>query len=131
VPDLKDYYAPVEASVGDDPRPGVQKLTAAYKAKYNVVPATMYGYPIYSGLELWAKGVTEAGTTDAKAVVAKMNAFKDEPTTLGPRTETAKYHIQLKMPELIEEVQNGAFKVIDNWDLAEPIPDDVVFMKKK
>ena len=70
------------------------------------------------------------GTTDAKAVVAKMETFKDEPTTLGPRTYTAKWHIQTDLPMTITELTENAGKVSQNvvttWRISDQIPDNVL-----
>jgi branched-chain amino acid transport system substrate-binding protein len=129
-PGLKDFYAAIQASVGEDPRPEVRDLTAAYNAKFNAVPATMYGYPIYAGLQLWAKAVTQAGATDAAAVVAKMEQFKDEPTVLGPRSFSNALHVQMRIPMQIEEAANQKFKVVDEWTLEEPVPTIVFFGQK-
>ena len=131
VPNLSDFYIAVQAAVATDPRPEVEALTAAFKAKYGAVPASQYAYPIYAFLQLWAKAVTEAGTTDPKAVVAKLETFRNEPTVLGPRSFSAKLHIQDQMPMMIAEVDDGADKIIDNWTLATPVPNDVLYRLKR
>ncbi len=131
VPGLADFYIAVQAAVATDPRPEVQELTKAFKAKYGTVPASQYAYPIYAFLQLWAKAVTLAGTTDPKAVAAKLETMKEEPTVLGPRSFTAKLHIQDEMPLMIAEVSDGADKVIDNWHLSGPVPNDVLYRLKK
>ena len=82
-------------------------------------------------MQLWAKAVTEAGTTDPKAVVAKMETFSDVPTVLGPRSFSKSYHIQTKIPMMIEEVADGKDKVIDSQPLSDAIPDDVLYRLKK
>jgi len=80
---------------------------------------------------LWAKAVTMAGSTDPKAVVAKLETFKNEPTVLGPRSFGNKLHIQVQIPLMIEDVVNGADKVVDKQDVSEPIPDAVLYRLKK
>ena len=64
MPGLKDFYLPVQALTVNDPRPAVNEITAAFTKKYGKPPTTQYAYPIYAFLELWAKAVTETGTTD-------------------------------------------------------------------
>jgi branched-chain amino acid transport system substrate-binding protein len=130
-PGLSNFYISVQTAVGADPRPAVQALTQAFKAKYGVLPASQYAYPAYTFLQLWAKAVTEAGTTDAKAVVAKLEAFKNVPTVLGPRSFSAKLHIQDQVPLMIEEVVDGADKVIDSQDAPEAVPNNVLYRLKK
>jgi branched-chain amino acid transport system substrate-binding protein len=131
VPDLKDFYIAVQAAVVGDPRPEVTALADAFKAKYGSLPASQYAFPAYAFLQLWAKAVTDAGTTDPKAVVAKLETFQDVPTVLGPRSFTNKLHIQVKIPLMIEDVVNGADKVIDNQDLSEAVPNDVLYRLKR
>jgi branched-chain amino acid transport system substrate-binding protein len=131
VPDLKDFYIAAQAAVVGDPRPEVTALADAFKAKYGSLPASQYAFPAYAFLQLWAKAVTDAGTADPKAVVAKLETFQNVPTVLGPRSFTNKLHIQVKIPMMIEDVVNGADKVIDNQELSEAVPNDVLYRLKK
>jgi branched-chain amino acid transport system substrate-binding protein len=131
VPNLKDFYIAVQAAVVGDPRPEVTALADAFKAKYGSLPASQYAFPVYAFLQLWAKAVTDAGTTDPKAVAAKLETFENVPTVLGPRSFTNKLHIQVKIPLMIEDVVDGADKVIDAQDLTEAVPNDVLYRLKK
>ena len=131
VPGLTDFYIAVQAAVVGDPRPAVQELAQAFKAKYGALPASQYAFPAYAFMQLWAKAVTEAGTTDPKAVVKKLETFKNVETVLGPRSFSNKLHIQVQQPMMIEEVVNGADKVIDSQDLSEPVPNAVLYRLKK
>jgi branched-chain amino acid transport system substrate-binding protein len=131
VPDLKDFYIAVQAAVVGDPRPEVTALAEAFKAKYGALPASQYAFPAYAFMQLWAKAVTETGTTDPKTVVAKLETYTDVPTVLGPRSFSSKYHIQTQIPMMIESVENGADKVIDSQPLSEAIPNDVLYRLKK
>jgi branched-chain amino acid transport system substrate-binding protein len=131
VPGLKDFYIAVQAAVVGDPRPEVAALADAFKAKYGALPASQYAFPVYAFLQLWAKAVTETGTTDPKTVVAKLETYKDVPTVLGPRSFSNKLHIQVQIPLMIEAVADGADKVIDKQDLSEAVPNDVLYRLKK
>lgn len=131
VPGLKNFYIVVQAAVEGDPRPEVVALAEAFKAKYGRLPASQYAFPAYAFMQVWAKAVTEAGTTDPKTVVAKMETYTDVPTVLGPRSFSKNYHIQTKIPMMIEEVVDGADKVIDSQPLSEAIPDEVLYRLKK
>ena len=132
VPGLKDFFVPIQASsYGDDPRKEVNDLADRFAAKFGARPASQYAFPIYAWMELWGKAVEKAGTTDAKAVVDIMNTYKDEPTLLGPRTFTPMLHIQDQPLELIAEVGGGQGKVIDQWRISEPVPQEVLYRLKK
>jgi len=130
-PGLTDFYIAVQAAVVGDPRPDVTALAAAFKAKYGTLPASQYAFPAYAFMQLWAKAVTETGTTDPKTVVAKLETYTDVPTVLGPRSFSSKLHIQTKIPLMIEEVTDGADKVVDSQDLSDAIPNDVLYRLKK
>jgi branched-chain amino acid transport system substrate-binding protein len=130
-PGLSDFYIAVQAAVTGDPRPEVKALTEAFQAKYGSLPASQYAYPIYAFLQLWSRAVTETGTTDSKTVVAKMETFKNAPTALGPRSFSSSLHIQDQIPMMIEEVVDGADKVIDSEAVSEPVPNDVLYRLKK
>ncbi len=130
VPDLKDFYVPVQAVAAGDPRPQVETLTEAYQKRYSTRPSTQYAYPVYSWLELWAKAVTSAGNTDAKAVTAELEKFKDEPTSLGPRTLTSKSHIQTFIPLYIAEIRDGKEQPVEEWKTNEDIPMQVLYRMK-
>jgi branched-chain amino acid transport system substrate-binding protein len=131
VPDLKDFYIAVQAAVVGDPRPDVTALAEAFKAKYGTLPASQYAFPAYAFMQLWAKAVTDAGTTDPKAVVTKLETFKNVPTVLGPRSFSSKLHIQDQIPLMIEDVVDGADKVVDKQDLSDAVPNDVLYRLKK
>jgi branched-chain amino acid transport system substrate-binding protein len=130
-PGLTDFYIAVQAAVVGDPRPEVQALAQAFKDKYGTLPASQYAFPVYAFLQVWAKAVQETGTTDPTTVVAKMETYTDVPTVLGPRSFSKTLHIQVKMPLMIEEVVNGADKVIDSQPLSEAVPMNVLYRLKK
>jgi len=132
VPNLTGFYIAVAVSIfGDDPRKEVGSLIERYKAKFNSTPTTNYGFPVYAFLELWAKAVTKAGSIDPAKVVPIMNSFKDEPTTLGPRTFAANQHIQMTVPLLIVSISDGSGKVIDQVYDKETIPREVLYRTTK
>jgi branched-chain amino acid transport system substrate-binding protein len=130
VPNLKDFYLAVQAPAAHDPRPELNAVTDAYKAKYGNPPATGFAYPIYAFLQLWAKAVAKAGTTDGKAVVAVLETFHNEPTILGPRSFSSTLHIQDQIPMLIEEVRDGEDRVVDEVPSSDAIPPAVLFRQK-
>ena len=73
----------------------------------------------------------KAGTIDAAKVVAVLNTFHDEPTILGPRSFSAKLHIQDQSPLFVVSISNRTGKVVDSWRISEAIPSDVLYRLKK
>lgn len=123
VPDLTNFYVPVQGSIyGDDPNPAVLKFNATYKEKTGADPSSQYVFPGYVMVEVWAKAVERAGTTDADAVVAELEKMKDEPTLFGPRTFTPELHHQNQTRYLIVETKAGKPGVVGNWTISEPVP---------
>lgn len=123
VPDLSNFFVPVQGSIyGDDPNPDVTSFNATYKAATGGDPSTQYVYPGYVLIDVWAKAVERAGTTEAAAVVAELEKMVDEPTLFGPRTFTSELHHQNRARYLIVETSNGKPGVVDEWTISEPIP---------
>lgn len=123
VPDLSNFFVPVQGSIyGDDPNPDVTAFNAKYKEATGGDPSTQYVYPGYVLIDVWAKAVERAGSTDADAVVAELEKMKDEPTLFGPRTFNSEIHHQNRARYLIVETNNGKPGVVDEWTISEPIP---------
>ena len=123
VPDLSNFFVPVQGSVyGDDPNADVTTFNAKYKETTGGDPSTQYTYPGYVMIDVWAKAVERAGTTEAGAVVAELEKMNGEPTLFGPRTFTPELHHQNKARYLIVETTGGKPAVVDEWTIAEPIP---------
>jgi branched-chain amino acid transport system substrate-binding protein len=130
VPKLKEFYVAVQASIFGDPRPTVNAITEAFKAKYGAAPINQHAYPIYAWFELWARAVTKTKSIDAKTVVAELETYKREPTSLGPRSFSKELHIQAALPLVINQITEGAGKVVATADVPE-IPRDVLYRLKK
>ncbi|WP_284165843.1 ABC transporter substrate-binding protein [Frigidibacter sp. SD6-1] len=123
VPDLSNFFVPVQGSIyGDDPNADVTAFNAAYKEATGGDPSTQYVYPGYVLIDVWAKAVERAGTTDADAVVAELEKMNEEPTLFGPRTFSSEIHHQNKARYLIVETTNGKPGVVDEWTIPEAIP---------
>ncbi|WP_339114593.1 ABC transporter substrate-binding protein [Thioclava sp. GXIMD2076] len=127
VPGLTNFFIPTQVVIEGDPRPEAQAMTDAFVAEYGEKPASMWSYPIYAWLQLWAKAVETAGTTDPQKVVDVMNGFKDEPTALGPRTFTPQLHIQTSEPMQITEFTDGRQKFVEEWKIEDAIPNSVLY----
>ena len=130
VPNLTEFYVAVQASIFGDPRPTVNALTDAFKAKYGAGPINQHAYPIYAWFELWAQAVTKTGTVDAKPVVAELETYKRAPTSLGPRSFSKELHIQASLPLVINQITGGAGKVVATEEVPD-IPRDVLYRLKK
>lgn len=123
MPDLSNFYVPVQGSIyGDDPNPDVTTFNAKYKETTGGDPSTQYVYPGYVMIDVWAKAVERAGTTEAAAVVAELEKMNAEPTLSGPRTYTPELHHQNSAKYLIVETANGKPALVDNWTILAPTP---------
>ncbi|MCA3454645.1 MAG: ABC transporter substrate-binding protein [Rhodobacter sp.] len=123
VPDLSNFFVPVQGSIyGDDPNPDVTAFNAKYKEVTGGDPSTQYVYPGYVMIDVWAKAVERAGTTETAAVVAELEKMNAEPTLFGPRTFTSEIHHQNRARYLIVETNASKPGVIDEWTISEAIP---------
>lgn len=123
VPDLSNFFVPVQGSIyGDDPNPEVTAFNTKFKEVTGAYPSTQYTYPGYVMIDLWAKAVERAGTTETSAVVAELEKMTNEPTLVGPRTFTPELHHQNQARYLIVEVKDGKPGVVDEWTISAPIP---------
>jgi branched-chain amino acid transport system substrate-binding protein len=130
VPDLSNFYVPVQGSIyGDDPNPAVSEFNAKYKDATGGDPSSQYVFPGYVMIDVWAKAVERAGSTDADAVVAELEKMSEEPTLFGPRSFTSELHHQNRSRYLIVEVKGGKPHVADEWTISEPIPVDYLVSK--
>ena len=78
----------------------------------------------------WARAVAKTKTIDAKTVVAELETYKREPTSLGPRSFSKDLHIQAALPLVINQITEGTGKVVATADVPE-IPRDVLYRLKK
>ncbi|WP_246820678.1 ABC transporter substrate-binding protein [Bradyrhizobium iriomotense] len=130
VPDLSNFYVPVQGSVyGDDPNPKVNEFNKKYKDVTGGDPSSQYVYPGYVLIDVWAKAVERAKSTDAAPVVAELEKMTSEPTLFGPRTFTKDIHHQNQGRYLIVDTEAGKPRVIDQWTISEKIPLDYLVSK--
>lgn len=123
VPGLSEFYIPVQGSIyGDDPDPAVEAFNVAFEERFGARPSSQYAYPGYVMIDVWAKAVERAGTTEAAAVVAELEKMRDEPTLFGPRTFTNELHHQNRARYHIVKVTDGVPAVVGSWTIAEPVP---------
>ncbi|MFC3229469.1 ABC transporter substrate-binding protein, partial [Marinibaculum pumilum] len=126
VPDLSGFVVPVQGSIyGDDPDPNVEIFNKKYEAKWGERPSSQYAYPGYVMIDVWAKAVERAGTTETEAVVAELEKMNNEPTLFGPRTFTDKLHHQNQATYKLVEATDGKFAYIGEWTISEPVPMEI------
>ncbi len=115
VPNLSNFYNPTPMSIfGDDPNERIRDFGDRYAKRFGDRTPSAYAVFGYLVVEAWSTAVERAGTTDAKAVVAELEKFKDEGLIL-PTTYSSELHIQTQRPLLIMEVQNGKHRAIKRW----------------
>src|ERR1700755_1310704 len=125
VPDLSNFYVPVQGSIyGDDPNTKVTEFNKKYKEATGGDPSSQYVYPGYVLIDVWAKAVERAKSTDAAAVVAELEKMNNESTLFGARTFTKELHHQNQGRYLIVDTEAGKPKVIDQCMISETIPLD-------
>lgn len=130
VPNLTNFYYPVLGSIyGDDPDPAVNDFLKKYQAKYDSSPAESHTLAGYELIQLYAAAVEKAKSTDPKAVTAAAEAFKDEPTLLGPYSFTPDLHIQTKFRYTIMSVEDGKHKSVEKWTTETPMTKAELFRK--
>lgn len=73
---------------GTGDTPGNQVFVQNYSAKYGIEP-TIWAAQCYAATHILAKGITDAQSTDSKAVAAALAEIRDFDTILGPFTFNA------------------------------------------
>jgi len=130
VPDLSNFYVPVQGSIyGDDPNPKVAEFNKKYKEVTGGEPSSQYVYPGYVLIDVWAKAVERAKTTDAPKVAAELEKMNNEATLFGPRTFSKDLHHQNQGRYLIVDTEGGKPSVVDQWTISEKIPVDYLVSK--
>jgi branched-chain amino acid transport system substrate-binding protein len=131
VPNLSNFYIDAHASIwGDDPDPALNTFVRKFKAKFGHPPANAFAIPAYVFMDLWAKAVEKAGTTDAAKVVPIMEQYKDEPSMIGPRSFSDKLHIQDRATLQIIKFEDGKPKDVASYRIGEPVPYSLLFRAK-
>jgi branched-chain amino acid transport system substrate-binding protein len=130
VPGLSNFVVPVQGSIyGDDPNPKVEDFNKTFASRYGARPSSTYVYPGYVLIDVWAKAVERAKSTDADKVTAEMEKMRSEPTLFGPRTFTKDIHHQNQARLLISEIKGGKPGIVDNWTISKAVPLDVLLKR--
>lgn len=107
-----DIYLSVSAAItGDDPREEVNEFFKKYEEVYG--HQISLGVPIYGAqmVDLFAKAVEEAGTTDAEAVAKALDGFTEVESFGDKFTFTDTCH-RTPRPHVVMEIQNGELRYL-------------------
>jgi branched-chain amino acid transport system substrate-binding protein len=130
VPGLSNFVVPVQGSIyGDDPNPKVEVFNQTFATRYGSRPSNTYAYPGYVLIDVWAKAVMRAKSTDADKVTTELEKMKNEPTLFGPRTFSKEIHHQNQARLLISEVTNSKPGIVDEWTISKPVPLSVLLKR--
>jgi branched-chain amino acid transport system substrate-binding protein len=125
VPNLNDFYYVAYASLfGDDPNPKVNELVRRYKARTGKSPTQSTCLVGYSQIEVIAKGVAMARSTDGAKVAAALERLRNFPTVLGPLTYTDKLHFTNRRPLRVMKIVDGKQSFVRLWNPAKVPPVD-------
>jgi branched-chain amino acid transport system substrate-binding protein len=111
IPNLSNVYNPKLASPdGNDPSAARNAFFRNYK-KFTGSASTLASYPAmgYAQVQLIAKGIAAAKSTDGKAVAAQLAKLKNYSTLIGPTTYATKpkCNVPAGRPFLIYQIQDG------------------------
>lgn len=110
VPDEDNVFVTSTGAVtpGQNRDPKQQRLFEAFQ-RATGRPA-VYGTGLltgYSAVEALAKAIEEARSVDSDAVVAKLEAFRETPLTIGSVTWTEQCHVPLGAPLSVLQIKGG------------------------
>jgi branched-chain amino acid transport system substrate-binding protein len=116
VPNLSNVYIPNLASGdGNDPSPTVNKFFVDFK-KFTGKKAVLAAYPVmgYSQIQVMAKGMEMANSTDGKKVAAALQKLHNFPALIGPTSYDWKSNcnVAADRPFVVFQVTNGKEKFI-------------------
>jgi branched-chain amino acid transport system substrate-binding protein len=103
VPDRGEFYAPgvIGSMNGDDPDPRKNEIIKRYLEKYGEGPSSSQVFLGYASMEMLARAIERAGSTDSEAVREALESFKDEPLLVGETTYSDTCHIALGREEAV------------------------------
>lgn len=84
--------------LGDDSDPKINDVHRRYVDKVGSEPPQGHFIEGYGAIELLAKGIEDAGTTDGPALKAALEQFKDVDVLTGPTTFDSTYHVSSNVP---------------------------------
>jgi branched-chain amino acid transport system substrate-binding protein len=118
VPNLSNVFIPNLASGdGNDPSAAVNQFFVNYK-KFTGSKAVLAAYPVmgYSQIQVMAKGMEMAKSTDSKAVAAALEKLHNFPALIGPTSYDWKKdcNVAADRPFVVFQVTNGKEKFLES-----------------
>jgi branched-chain amino acid transport system substrate-binding protein len=110
VPNLTNFYYDTFGSLfGNDPRPAVNEFFDRYKTKFGEPAITSYALSGYATIELIAKAIGKAKTTDGAKLAKAIDSLGSYETIIGPSGYTAERHIVTDRPVVIMSVDGDKY----------------------
>jgi branched-chain amino acid transport system substrate-binding protein len=97
---------------GNDPRQPVNEFFADYKARFGQLPVTSYALTGYATIELVAKAIETAKTTDGAQLAKALDSLGSHQTIIGPTGFDASHHIVSARPTLFMSIDKGKFEPV-------------------
>ncbi|WP_328998729.1 ABC transporter substrate-binding protein [Kribbella sp. NBC_00709] len=108
VPNLKNFYYDAFGSLyGGDPRADVNEFFTRYQAKFGEPAVTSYALTGYATIQMIAKAIETAHTTDGAALAKAIDGLGSYETIAGPVGFSATQHIVTDRPAVIMGVDGG------------------------
>lgn len=108
VPKLSDFYFNTYGLMGgNDPRKSVNDFFAEYKKRFGSLPATSYALTGRATIELLAKAIEEAQTTEGPALAKAIDSLGSQETIIGPTGFDESHHIVSVRPTLFINIEDG------------------------
>ncbi|MBO9523477.1 MAG: ABC transporter substrate-binding protein [Nocardioidaceae bacterium] len=116
VPNLKDFYYDAFGSLyGNDPRADVNTFFSRYQAKFGEPAVTSYALTGYATVQVIAKAIEQAKTTDGAALAKAIDGLGSFETILGPTGYSAEHHIVADRPSVIMSLDAGKFTPVATY----------------
>jgi branched-chain amino acid transport system substrate-binding protein len=110
VPKLTNFYFDTYGlMVGNDPRPAVNTFFDDYKTRFGQLPITSYALTGYATIELIAKAIETAKTTDGPQLAKALDSMGSHQTIIGPTGFDASHHIVSARPMVFMRIDKGKF----------------------
>jgi branched-chain amino acid transport system substrate-binding protein len=108
VPKLSNFYFNTYGLMGgNDPRPSVNKFFAEYKQRFGELPATSYALTGRATIEILAKAIEKAKSTEGTALSQAIDSLGSLETIIGPTGFDETHHIVSVRPTLFIKIQDG------------------------
>jgi branched-chain amino acid transport system substrate-binding protein len=108
VPNLSHFYFNTYGLMGgNDPRKAVNTFFAEYKKRFGELPSTSYALTGRATIEMLAKAIEEAKTTEGTALAKAIDSLGSQETIIGPTGFDESHHIVSVRPTLFINIEDG------------------------